>query len=118
MQTEAGVASFTALVDALKTGSGTLILYAFDLLHLDGYDLRAAPLKDRKAALAKVIAAHGDTSRIRYSDHIEGEGDAVFRARRPAGPGRHRLQAGCPRPTSRGAATPGSRSRPPSAASS
>lgn len=80
VQTEAGVASFTALVDALKSGSGTLILYAFDLLHLDGYDLRAAPLKDRKAALAKVLAAHGDTSRIRYSDHIEGEGEAVFRA--------------------------------------
>jgi bifunctional non-homologous end joining protein LigD len=80
VQTEAGVASFTALVDALKTGSGTLILYAFDLLHLDGYDVRAAPLKDRKAALAKILAAHGDTSRIRYSDHIEGEGEAVFRA--------------------------------------
>jgi bifunctional non-homologous end joining protein LigD len=80
VQTEAGVASFTALVDALKAGSGTLILYAFDLLHLDGYDVRAAPLKDRKAALAKILAAHGDTSRIRYSDHIEGEGDAVFRA--------------------------------------
>jgi bifunctional non-homologous end joining protein LigD len=80
VQTDAGVASFTALVDALKTGSGTLILYAFDLLHLDGYDLRAAPLKERKAALAKIIAAHGNTSRIRYSDHIEGEGDAVFRA--------------------------------------
>ncbi|HKP25040.1 MAG TPA: DNA ligase D [Dongiaceae bacterium] len=80
VQTETGVASFTALVDALTTGSGTLILYAFDLLHLDGYDVRAAPLKDRKAALAKIIAAHGDTSRIRYSDHIEGEGDAVFRA--------------------------------------
>jgi bifunctional non-homologous end joining protein LigD len=80
VQTEAGVASFTALVDALKTGNGTLILYAFDLLHLDGYDVRSAPLKDRKAALAQIIAAHGDTTRIRYSDHIEGEGDAVFRA--------------------------------------
>jgi bifunctional non-homologous end joining protein LigD len=80
VQTEAGVASFTALVDALKTGGGILMLYAFDLLHLDGYDLRAAPLKDRKAALAKIIAAHGDTSRLRYSDHIEGEGEAVFRA--------------------------------------
>lgn len=79
VQTEAGVASFTALVDALKSGSGALILYAFDLLHLDGYDLRAAPLKERKAALAKIIAMHGD-SRIRYSEHIEGEGEAVFRA--------------------------------------
>ena len=80
VQTEAGVASFTALVDALKTGSGTLVLYAFDLLHLDGYDVRAAPLKDRKAALAKILAAHGDNRRIRYSDHIEGDGETVFRA--------------------------------------
>ena len=60
VQTEAGVASFTALVDALKTGSGNLVLYAFDLLHLDGFDLREAPLKERKAALAKILAAHGD----------------------------------------------------------
>ncbi len=80
VQTEAGVASFTALVDTLSTGSGALVLYCFDLLHLDGYDVRAAPLRDRKAALAKIIAAHGDTRRIRYSDHIEGEGEAVFRA--------------------------------------
>src|SRR5262250_239817 len=45
VQTEAGVASFTALVEALKTGKGgDLVLYAFDLLYLDGYDLREAPV--------------------------------------------------------------------------
>jgi bifunctional non-homologous end joining protein LigD len=80
VQTDGGVASFTALVDALKAGTSNLMLYAFDLLHLDGFDLRGAPLKDRKAALAKILAAHGDNSRIRYSDHIEGDGETVFRA--------------------------------------
>ena len=77
--TEAGVASFTALVDALKTGKGDLVLYAFDLLHLDGFDLRDAPLKERKAALAKIIAANGEDGRIRFSDHLPGDGDTIFR---------------------------------------
>jgi bifunctional non-homologous end joining protein LigD len=79
VQTEAGVASFTALVDALKTGKGDLVLYAFDLLHLDGFDLRDTPLKERKAALAKIIAANGEDGRIRFSDHLPGDGDTVFR---------------------------------------
>ncbi|MGD9882486.1 MAG: DNA ligase D [Reyranella sp.] len=76
---DTGVASFTALVDALKTGRGDMVFYAFDLLYLDGFDLRASPLGERKAALARVMAADGSTSRLRYSDHIEGDGDAVFR---------------------------------------
>ncbi|MGH6927393.1 MAG: DNA ligase D, partial [Dongiaceae bacterium] len=78
VQTEAGVASFTALVDALKSGKGDLVLYAFDLLHLDGYDLREGPLADRKAALARIIAANGDDGCIRFSEHIAGDGDTVF----------------------------------------
>jgi bifunctional non-homologous end joining protein LigD len=80
VQTDSGVASFTALVEALKAGSGTFVLYAFDLLHLDGFDVRNAPLTDRKAALRAILAAHGDSSRVRYSEHLEGEGETVFRA--------------------------------------
>jgi bifunctional non-homologous end joining protein LigD len=79
VQTEAGVASFTALVDTLKSGKGNLVLYVFDLLHLDGYDLRDAPLKERKAALAKIVAANGADGRIRFSEHIAGDGDTIFR---------------------------------------
>jgi bifunctional non-homologous end joining protein LigD len=79
VQTEAGVASFTALVDALKTGKGDLVLYVFDLLHLDGFDLRGAPLRDRKAALAKIIAAKDVDGRIRFSDHLPGDGAIIFR---------------------------------------
>src|SRR5262249_29327985 len=80
VQTEAGVASFTALVEALKTGKGgDLVLYGFDLLHLDGFDLRETPLRQPKAALARIIAADGVDGRIRFSDHLPGDGDTIFR---------------------------------------
>src|SRR5690606_14358780 len=39
VQTEAGIASFSALQDAIAGGPGELVYYAFDLLHLDGQDL-------------------------------------------------------------------------------
>ena len=79
VQTAAGVASFAMLVDALKSGGGDMLFYAFDLLYLDGFDLREAPLGARKAALAELLADVGNAGRLRYSDHIEGDGDAVFR---------------------------------------
>ena len=79
VQTAAGVASFTALVDALKTGAGDMVYFAFDLLYLDGFDLRETPLVARKAALARLLAGAGDVPRVRYNDHIEGDGNAVFR---------------------------------------
>ncbi len=79
VQTAAGVASFAMLVDALKSGGGDMLFYGFDLLYLDGFDLREAPLGVRKEALAKVLAPLGAAGRIRYSDHIAGDGDAVFK---------------------------------------
>jgi bifunctional non-homologous end joining protein LigD len=78
VQTAAGVASFPMLVDALKNGGGDMLFYGFDLLYLDGHDLREAPLVARKRALADLLAETG-SDRIRYSDHIAGDGDAVFR---------------------------------------
>jgi len=78
VQTATGVASFPMLVDALKNGSGDMLFYGFDLLYLDGHDLRDAPLVARKQALAALLAETG-SDRLRYSDHIVGDGDAVFR---------------------------------------
>ena len=78
VQTATGVASFPMLVDALKNGGGDMLFYGFDLLYLDGHDLREAPLVARKQALAALLAETG-SDRIRYSDHIAGDGDAVFR---------------------------------------
>ena len=78
VQTATGVASFPMLVEALKSGGGDMLFYGFDLLYLDGHDLREAPLVARKQALAALLAETG-SDRIRYSDHIAGDGDAVFR---------------------------------------
>jgi bifunctional non-homologous end joining protein LigD len=79
VQTAAGVASFAMLVEALKSGGGDMLFYAFDLLYLDGFDLREASLGARKAALAELLEDFGNAGRLRYSDHIAGDGDAVFR---------------------------------------
>ncbi|MGH6944991.1 MAG: DNA polymerase ligase N-terminal domain-containing protein, partial [Geminicoccaceae bacterium] len=52
VQDERGIASFAALQDALSEGrTGELTVFAFDLVHLDGYDLMHVPLVERKRAL-------------------------------------------------------------------
>ncbi|HXJ88356.1 MAG TPA: non-homologous end-joining DNA ligase [Candidatus Binatia bacterium] len=52
-----------------------VLYYAFDLLYLDGYDWRWMPLEQRKAKLASIVKA-GDA--LRYSDHHEAQGKALF----------------------------------------
>jgi bifunctional non-homologous end joining protein LigD len=52
-----------------------VLYYAFDLLYLDGYDWRRVPLDERKKKLASVIEL-GDG--LRYSDHYEARGKALF----------------------------------------
>jgi bifunctional non-homologous end joining protein LigD len=53
-----------------------VLYYAFDLLYLDGYDLRNLPLEERKKKLLSIIVA-GDA--LRYSDHYEQQGKALFK---------------------------------------
>ena len=52
-----------------------VLYYAFDLLYLDGEDWRKVPLEERKRKLASMIVA-GDA--LRYSDHYEEQGRALF----------------------------------------
>ena len=52
-----------------------VLYYAFDLLYLDGYDWRRVPLEERKHKLASLLVA-GD--HVRYSDHYEERGKALF----------------------------------------
>ena len=52
-----------------------VLYYAFDLLYLDGYDWRRMPLEERKAKLAAILMM-GDG--LRYSDHFEAQGTALF----------------------------------------
>lgn len=75
-----GISRFAALQDALSEGAGNrLVFYAFDLLHLDGWDLRAVPLHKRKDLLARLLAGHlSGRSAIQFSDHVEGDGTALY----------------------------------------
>ena len=56
---------------------GAVFLYAFDLLELDGRDLRPAPLEERWGALAKLLRQVKNGAHL--SDHVEAEGPIVFR---------------------------------------
>lgn len=71
--------SFSALQKALKTGGATRF-YAFDLLHLDGRDLRRRPLIERKAALKTLLESTPRSSIVQYSEHVRGNGPKVFSA--------------------------------------
>ena len=55
--------------------TGSLVYYVFDLLMLDGKDLRALPLLKRKTLLERLLKAH---PRLNYVDHVEGQGLAMF----------------------------------------
>jgi bifunctional non-homologous end joining protein LigD len=55
----------------------SIFLYAFDLIELNGDDLRPDPLEARKATLETILAKAA--SGIRFNEHIEGDGETVFR---------------------------------------
>ena len=75
-----GRSRFGALQQALRPGKERAVRYvAFDLLYLDGWDLRPARLIDRKALLRELLARTGALEgRIRYGDHVVGSGAAFF----------------------------------------
>jgi bifunctional non-homologous end joining protein LigD len=73
---EQGRSSFQGLQGALKGAPGTIDFIAFDLLELDGEDLTRLPLVERKAKLRSILP-DGD-ARIRYSQHIEGNGEQLL----------------------------------------
>jgi bifunctional non-homologous end joining protein LigD len=57
-----GVPSFNRI--RYRRHDDSVFLYAFDLIELDGDDLRHDPLEVRKAALANVLAKAGDGIRL------------------------------------------------------
>jgi len=78
--TRQGTSSFGALKGALAKGEERdLFYYAFDLLYFNGLDLRRTPLIERKAALARLLAAARRTPHLRYVDHVRGRGDLFYR---------------------------------------
>ena len=80
VQDPRGMTSINLLEHALSEGdSHAMTFFAFDLCHLDGYDLSACRLSDRKLALEGLIGPLVDArSPIQISDHIEGDGGPLF----------------------------------------
>ena len=80
VEDESGRSDFSALQAALKSGKGGPFVYrVFDLLYADGRDIRALPLNDRKTLLEKLLAAAPPGGPVRFSEHIEADGQAMVR---------------------------------------
>jgi bifunctional non-homologous end joining protein LigD len=74
-----GVSSFAELQLALSEGrTDRMILYAFDLLWLDGQDLRGEPLIDRKEKLRDLMASADEHGPLRFSEHFSEPGKVML----------------------------------------
>ncbi|MGX9431859.1 MULTISPECIES: non-homologous end-joining DNA ligase [Bradyrhizobium] len=69
-----GITDFSVLQNELKGRSKKIVLIVFDLLYLNGHDLRKLPLSTRKAALKKLVAG----TDVQFSESFEVDGRAMF----------------------------------------
>jgi bifunctional non-homologous end joining protein LigD len=75
-----GISSFSLLQSDLRDGRGDRFVYwAFDLLFLDGRDLRSEPLLQRKAELRRLCNGNSRTGPLRYAEHFDGDGPKIFK---------------------------------------
>ena len=65
-----GISDFEGLSFAMRWRPNAIILYAFDLMHLDGRDLRRQPLSERRSML-KALVGNDAESRIQFSEEFD-----------------------------------------------
>jgi bifunctional non-homologous end joining protein LigD len=70
-----GTTDFSVLQNELKGKSTKTVMVAFDLLYLNGYDLRKLPLIERKALLKKIIAE----TDVQFSESFEVDGREMYK---------------------------------------
>ena len=78
-----GLPDFSLLQEATGGASTRFVYQAFDLLYLDGRSLLGVPLESRKALLKSVLRP--DDRRVRFADHVVGEGVAFYAAAKAQG---------------------------------
>ncbi|UVK45690.1 ATP-dependent DNA ligase [Mesorhizobium sp. AR07] len=78
----AGLSDFAELRKAITSRQQDLYFVAFDLLHLNGHDLRGMALEDRREILAGMIEPGG---RIQFSEPLPGEAKAIYHVLDKAG---------------------------------
>ena len=79
VQNANGVSDFEGLQSAIRSRSQNIILYAFDLLHLNGHDIRHRPLTERRSMLKHLRGGDAESS-IQFSEEFTGDGAAFFKA--------------------------------------
>lgn len=74
-----GGTSFAELQAAMDEGAANPLTYfSFDLLHLDGHNLRQLPLERRKTILEGLLQERGEDQTLRYSSHFRTSGREFF----------------------------------------
>ncbi|MFC3169080.1 DNA ligase D [Paracoccus fontiphilus] len=78
VESGAGSSDFSALQADLSEGrKDRFVFYVFDLMYLNGYDLREAPLIERKGVLEELVGT--EPGRVRFSSHFGESGSMVLR---------------------------------------
>ncbi|RWM19243.1 DNA ligase D [Mesorhizobium sp.] len=76
---DSGVSSFPLLqADLSARRADRFVYYVFDLMRLDGEDLRREPLVERKQALAELLGGQPEDSALRFSDHFSEPGKVIL----------------------------------------
>jgi bifunctional non-homologous end joining protein LigD len=70
-----GISDFESLGSTIRWSPGRLLLYAFDLLHLDGKDLRDSTLLNRRAKLKQLLPPD-ETRPLQFSEEFTGDAAA------------------------------------------
>jgi bifunctional non-homologous end joining protein LigD len=70
-----GTTDFSVLQNELKGRSKKIVMVAFDLLYLNGYDLQRLPLFERKGLLRKIISK----TDIQFSESFEIDGREMYK---------------------------------------
>lgn len=78
VQADSGISDFHAVRQAISSNPESLIFYAFDILWINGQDIRREKLIDRRSWLHDLIGEHDPRYPIQFSDHIVGNGQAFF----------------------------------------
>lgn len=74
-----GTTSFANLQAAFQEGTKhSLTYFLFDVLHLDGHNLRDLPLLDRKKFLAGALSEEDPEGAVRMSEHLTGDAREIF----------------------------------------
>lgn len=80
VQDAEGRSDFGRMMRAFQDEQQCMVFMGFDLLHINGQDIRSMPLSARKGRLESLIGCHDPSGRIQYVEHLVGGGAAVFNA--------------------------------------